>query len=522
MSEYAPADDLEPMKDYYTPPAIDPDPIPFTGRRPTKPFPVKSLPAPIAAMVTALAEATQTDPAMAGTSALSVMAAAAGGRAEIEARTGWREPLCLQTATIARPGERKSAVQAAMVVPLLDAEQALAQAGASVRIEAETTRQVAERVSDQARTIAGKAAPDKRDKTLADAVSAAMFLEAIQVPPIPRIVADDITPEAAGSLLAEQGGRLAIISAEGGIFDIIAGRYSSNVPNMDVFLKGHAGDPLKVDRRGRPPEYVRRPALTVGVMIQPAVVTSIGQHSSFRGRGLLARFLYSNPVSKVGHRKAGAAPVPVAIEAAYHRSITTMVEGLAGWGSDPAILTLTEQASARVIDIEADIEPRLAEDGELGALADWGSKYVGAVLRIGALLHLGDLGPDAAIRQPIPAATLVRAAELGAYFKEQAVAVFGEMQTDEATADAAYLLGRLAKHPEATVSMRDMQRLAKRFKTHAELEAPALRLVENGWLIPIEPDKDAPTGRPKGPMYTIHPKARDQGTQGTQVTEVAA
>jgi hypothetical protein len=37
----------------------------------------------------------------------------------------------------------------------------------------------------------------------------------------------DITPEAAASLLAEQGGRLAIISAEGGIFDIIGGRYSA-------------------------------------------------------------------------------------------------------------------------------------------------------------------------------------------------------------------------------------------------------------------------------------------------------
>jgi replicative DNA helicase len=46
-------------------------------------------------MVRAVAEATQTDPAMAGTSALSALATCAGGHAEIEIRSGWREPLCL-------------------------------------------------------------------------------------------------------------------------------------------------------------------------------------------------------------------------------------------------------------------------------------------------------------------------------------------------------------------------------------------------------------------------------------------
>jgi hypothetical protein len=56
MTDYARADDLPPMDDYGDDPAAtESDPIPFTGRRPTKPFPVDSLPAPIAAMVLALA-----------------------------------------------------------------------------------------------------------------------------------------------------------------------------------------------------------------------------------------------------------------------------------------------------------------------------------------------------------------------------------------------------------------------------------------------------------------------------------
>jgi hypothetical protein len=66
-------------------------------------------------------------------------------------------------------------------------------------------------------------------------------------------VVDDVTAEALTSFLAEQGGRAAVISTEGGIFDIIAGRYSKS-PNMDIYLKGHSGDEVRVDRKGRPPD----------------------------------------------------------------------------------------------------------------------------------------------------------------------------------------------------------------------------------------------------------------------------
>ena len=113
------------------------------------------------------------------------------------------------------------------------------------------------------------------------------------MPAKPRLLADDATPEIIASLLAEQGGRLSVMSAEGGIFDIIAGRYSGT-PNMEVFLKGHAGDRLRVNRQGRE-EYIESPALTMGLTVQPVVLEDIGRIKGAGGRGLLARFLYSLP-----------------------------------------------------------------------------------------------------------------------------------------------------------------------------------------------------------------------------------
>ena len=88
---------------------------------------------------------------MPGVSALSVLSACTGGHAEIEIRGGWREPLNTYTATIAVPGERKSAVQRHMVRPLFDVEMRLAAAGEVKRFEAQALRDTAMKAAERQR-----------------------------------------------------------------------------------------------------------------------------------------------------------------------------------------------------------------------------------------------------------------------------------------------------------------------------------------------------------------------------------
>ncbi|MGH3266900.1 MAG: YfjI family protein, partial [Trebonia sp.] len=324
-------------------------------------------------------------------------------------------------------------------------------------------------------------------------------------------------PEAAASLLAEQRGRLAIISAEGGIFDIIAGRYS-NVPNMDLWLKGHSGDPLKVDRKGRPPEYIRRPALTLGLMIQPTVLHTIAANREFRGRGFLARILYACPVSKVGRRKIAPKPADPIITKRYEAEIAALAAGMAEWAGDPAVLVLTETAHKAMIAIEEAVEPTLAGDGELAPLADWGAKYVGAIARIAGILHLAEHGPDTGPTTPVTAQTIRDATRIGAYFKACAINAFAEMGADRATADAVYLVERVTGLGQDEVSERDIHRACKsRFKTKAELIPALERAVDHGYLIPISDSAKPTGGRPASPRYRVHP----YGTKGTKATEPA-
>jgi replicative DNA helicase len=250
-------------------------PLPLGASRALPVFPADALPAWLADQVTGVAEATQTPADLPGCIALAVLSAAAGGRAIVEARSGWTEPVNIFVVVAMPPASRKSAVFRAMTTPLLAAERLLIEQATPQVIEAEMARRIARTAADKAaHAAASTATPGGDADQLASAIDAALAAEAVTIPPKPRLVADDITPEKTASVLAEQGGRLAVLSAEGGIFATLAGRYSAT-PNLEVFLKGHAGDMLRVDRQGRPAEHVDNPALTLGLAVQPEVIHDI-------------------------------------------------------------------------------------------------------------------------------------------------------------------------------------------------------------------------------------------------------
>jgi hypothetical protein len=452
--------------------------------------------------VRALATATQTPADLAGCAVLGVLAACAGGRAVVQARPGWREPTNLYLLPVLRPGSRKSAVVSAATAVLYAVERDLVQQAQAEIAEQTTLKEIAEKAADKARQAAARAAPEKREQLIADALGAVRYADGIEVPVVPRLIADDVTPEAAATLLADHGGRLAIISAEGGIFDVMAGRYSKGVPALDVWLKGHSGDPLRVDRKGRPAEFIKHPAMTLLLTVQPAIIDAIAGNGTFRGRGLLARFLYAIPADNLGRRRVGAPPVPEDVTAEYETKVRKLAEDLAGW-HDPAVLTLTPEAQELLLDAERDIEPQLSEEGRLGAIAEWGSKLTGAILRIAGLLHLSTAGHEA-FRMPISRDTLANAIQIGDYFSEHALAAFG-MLGATGTTDAQYVLDYLVRRQATEFSIRDLHSELPRgrFATAEDVVAAVRKLEEHGYVLRMpEPERRGP-GRSPSPRFRV-------------------
>jgi replicative DNA helicase len=481
--------------------------IPLGQGRHLPAFPAEVLPDWAAEMVFAVAEFTQTPIDLAGCICLAALSTAAGGRAEVEVRGSWREPTNLYTVSVLPPGSRKSAVFAAMIAPIIVAEKLLIERAVPAIIEADLAAKVAGKAAEKAAITAANADASGRDTLLAEATAAAMNAKAITVPVEPILIADDVTSETATSMLAQQGGRLAVMSPEGGIFATIAGRYSGT-PNLEVFLKGHAGDMMRVNRQSRDSEHIEKPALTLGLAVQPEVLRDIAGMPGFRGLGLLARILFSVPENTVGRRKVGADPVPAKVSADYSTNLTRLIQTLADW-TDPAVLLLTPEANERVLNIERAVEPRLGPGGAWSHIVDWGSKYTGAVVRLAGLIHLGERGVrDGWADARVTADTVERAELLGDYFAAHALAAFDDMGTDQSTRNARHILGWVERTCTTAFTKRELFRAVKNtnLRTVADLEPPLSVLESHGYLRTVEPPARAKAGgRPPSPSYLVHP-----------------
>ena len=140
----------------------------------------------------------------------------------------------------------------------------------------------------------------------------------------PRYWTSDCTIERLASLMGEHGGRMCVASDEGSsILGIAGGRYASGQASFEVLLQGYSGGSIRIDRQSldRPPVYIRRPRLTLCLTVQPSVIESMARDESMRSQGLLARFFYAVPASKVGERELKEPAVPDAVRRAYGDTI---------------------------------------------------------------------------------------------------------------------------------------------------------------------------------------------------------
>ena len=457
-------------------------------------FPVECLPPVLGDYVTAVSESTQTPVDMAAVKGLAAMATCIQGKYKIQGKPDWLEPLNLYAVIVANPAERKSAVDQFLTQCIFDYEYYENQGRRDEINRSKAEKQVLEK---EVMELIGKVSKGKGDK-------AALFekqdeLSQFQeVKPI-RLIADDVSPEALTSLLADYDGRMSVISSEGGIFETLAGRYSNGGINIDTFLKAHSGDDIRVDRKGRDTEYIKFPCLTVSLSVQPQVLSSIMSNSAFYGRGLTARFLYCIPVSKVGRRRFESTPIPEDTKDRYNELCNALLNIKHNWDI-PKALRLSPEAYAISAGFANALEPRL--DDDLEGFRDWAGKLHGAILRIAGILHTVGL-LTTAVDYPVSGDTMQAAIQIGDYFMEHARIAYQVLGSAENNG-AAYILKRLAQHRPEKFSKRDLQRLCRGFKTTEDITKPLNTLIEYGY-IREQQSANMDKGRPPGSVYLVNP-----------------
>lgn len=256
----------------------------------------------------------------------------------------------------------------------------------------------------------------------------------------PRLFTGDTTAERLQALLFENSERMSVHSDEPGIFRVMAGAYSGGAQNLDVFLQGHAGSAMRIDRAGRT-AHVDKPALSFNLMIQPGLMAEVAGSKGFRDSGLLARFFWAIPATNVGTRNVREhSRIDPEVREGYESAVMSLLEGyLCEPGTVPKVrvLDLTEAARELWLNFSQYIEDRQGDGGEFESIRDWTSKLAGGTARIAALLELADIGLTAV---SVGFDSMDKAIRLAKVLIPHAQAAFGLLGTDPTDTDALAVL----------------------------------------------------------------------------------
>jgi replicative DNA helicase len=491
--------------------SIDDAPIPLHAMPEPAPIPLDAFPDWVADFVRAVAVEHQVPTDFPALFVLGVAAVGGGGRVWVQVPgRNWREPTNLYVAAALPSGFGKTPVINQVRQPLIATTEALvAEATPALQRNATARTVLRTRLKQAERQAAAADNDTDREQLLSQA--AELRQQLAQVGPVlpPRLLAGDATPEAIAAVLAANDNRIGIISDEGGIFDLLSGRYGTRVW-LDPYLQGHSGGRIETDRIGRGEGHehhvVDSAHLTVAVGLQPDVIAELNASGRLVGRGLLARFLYANPCAAVGHRNPNPPPAPEGVIATYRTNMSAVLADLCcGPFTGPTTLTLDTDALDAFTAHRSSIEAGLRPDGRLTELHAWGNKLAGHTLRIAGLLHL--------LRHPtnttpltIPPGTLADAIRISNALIDHALSIHDLMGETPRLADARRLLTRLHDTGAGSVCTRSAMRLVSSFKTAEQAGDAIQTLLTYGWLQKTPSDGAPHTGRPRAPEYTVvHP-----------------
>lgn len=496
------------------------EPIPIGRDVAPVPFPTDVLPRWMGEFIEAEARAVQVPTDMPALFALGALAAVTGGQLRVQAWGGFVEACNLYACVAMPPASIKSPVHRHMTEPIAEIEERMRAAVAPEIEKATMRRAVLEKRLRRAEDQAAKAPMAELEEMMSEVEEAGAALASENVPPTPRLIVDDTTPEQLKSLLHAHGGRLAMLSAESALFGNFASARYSKAPNIEAVLAAHSGDRILVDRRGRS-ERIDDPRLTICVAVQPSVLREASQNPMARDRGLFARFLYSIPPSNVGERNFGGMPpqVPPHVREAWGRELLRI--GMAFTElEEPLLLHLTHEARQAFQKWRACVEPRRAAAGDLISIIDWAGKMDGTLLRLAGLLHVASAN-ESGEGGEIGAETIARAARLMEYFEAHAKLAYDVMGEDEMAGEErkllAWIRSRIDRGDEPTFAQNDATRAFSGRLDAEQVAAAVGRLTGKGWL---RRERQPTKGRPRT-VFHAHPSLSSEVEEGlTSVTSV--
>jgi hypothetical protein len=200
-----------------------------------------------------------------------------------------------------------------------------------------------------------------------------------------EIFVDDITNKSLLEVMAQQGGRVAVMEAEASLF-----RHFVNAkplsPIVDTLLKAFSGEPVQLKRSGEDMLVIEQPSLAMNVMVQPAVLEELGRNKAIIGRGLFGRILFCvcNPQPKY----RGLAQIQSDLKAEYAETIHAILDHVES-SKGRIVLSMDSEASSEWNCFVRSFEGLHKGMGDAGEVIwEWCGKAAKHVLHLAAFIHM--------------------------------------------------------------------------------------------------------------------------------------
>ncbi|MDE7104786.1 MAG: DUF3987 domain-containing protein [Ruminococcus sp.] len=448
-----------------------------------QPFPMQSLPPLLRDYLQAVADYVQVTPEMAVLPLLSVLALCVQGKAVIK-HTGnsHTEPLNLYTITVASPGERKSGSLKEFMRPVEEFQEHYNKIHSAEIEEYRTERAFLE--NQKSNAMKGKNADLHTAKTIAKQIAELEEKHNLV------LNVSDATPEALAMEMHTQGGKIGIIDDEGSIFDVLSGIYSSGQANINIFLKAYDGSNYTILRRTKDNIELKKPLLTMGLMVQPEHFQEAMSNRQFSGRGFIHRFLFSFPESRAGYLKTTSPDIPESLQKQYSDLIKKLLR-LPESELIP-IIRCDREAELLFSDYHEHLQKEIRDGGIFENLKEWASKQFARALRIAGIIHICEHPPT----KQLTGQTAMNSIEIAMWTENQALnALYGSASEPQEIKNAKYILNKLKRSEKSLVSKSELLRLCQTLRAF-EFDAP-LELLEDMNCIRIEIIKNGERGKPK-------------------------
>lgn len=464
----------------------------------------------------ALANSAEVSESMTTMSVLGIIAAVCSKKFIVSPQAGWNEPVNLYILMGLPPANNKSLIQGSCTAPIDHWEAAQCRKMESAVKLARSKRKNEESQIQSLRATAAKCKDHTKQQDLFAEVNE-LEAKLTEIPALPQIYLNDVTPETLSTAVCEQGGRIAIISDEGGIMETMAGLYSKGQSNYDILLKGIDGGRVRLKRKDRDLDIC--PYLSFLLVVQPQIIRNMSDRKSFQGRGLFERFLYVLPQSRLGYRQLDQAPLPAVLTRQYRDAINALLNiapanerGI----EYPHLITLSEEAKTLWRGFRREIEIQLRPDGKLSPCLGWGGKIVGFTLRLAALLHIAESFHKNLCIQPKSMDNAIAMARL---LIDHALAAFGLMQECMADEDAQTILGWIVQQGESRFRRTDcLRKFHGRFTSKKRFDEALAVLIDRCIISPV--CKEITTERKRPTLYyEVNPKIVGKDFQQTSFTQ---